>query len=44
MSSNYNSRPRVPEVLVRDDRFYVVRKREDFADLVMGEDIPDFLK
>lgn len=44
MSSNYNSRPRVPEVLVRDDRFYVVRKREDFADLVRGEEIPDFLK
>ena len=44
MSSNYNSRPRVAEVLVRDDRFYVVRKREDFADLVRGEDMPEFLK
>jgi diaminopimelate decarboxylase len=44
MSSNYNSRPRVPEVLVRDDRFYMVRKREEFADLVRGEEVPDFLK
>jgi diaminopimelate decarboxylase len=43
MSSNYNSRPRVPEVLVKDDRFYVIRKRENFDDLVRGEDIPDFL-
>ena len=44
MSSNYNSRPRVAEVLVKDDKFYIIRKREDFTDLVMGENIPDFLK
>jgi diaminopimelate decarboxylase len=37
MSSNYNSRPRAPEVLVEGDRFTVVRKRETFADLVRGE-------
>ena len=42
MSSNYNSRPRVAEVLVRDDQFYVVRKRETYADLVRGEVIPEF--
>lgn len=37
MSSNYNARPRVPEVMVRGDRFYVVRERETFDDLVRGE-------
>ena len=44
MSSNYNSRGRVPEVLVSDDRFYVIRKREGYADLIKGEEIPGFLK
>ena len=44
MSSNYNSRGRVPEVLVSDDRFYVIRKREDYTDLIKGEKIPGFLK
>lgn len=41
MSSNYNSRPRVPEVLVRGDEFFVIRKRETFADLIHGETIPE---
>lgn len=44
MSSNYNSRRRVAEVLVKDDAFFVVRKRETHADLVRGEVIPEFLK
>ena len=43
MSSNYNSRPRVPEVLVNKDRFYIIREREDYDDLIKGELIPDFL-
>jgi len=43
MSSNYNSRPRIAEVLVRDDQFEVIRKRETYRDLVKGERIPDFL-
>jgi diaminopimelate decarboxylase len=43
MSSNYNSRPRIPEVLVHDDRYYVIRKRESFEDLVRGEEIPEFM-
>jgi diaminopimelate decarboxylase len=43
MSSNYNSRPRIPEVLVRDGRWYVIRQRENYADLVRGEMIPDFM-
>jgi diaminopimelate decarboxylase len=37
MSSNYNSRPRVPEVLVDGDRFAVVTERERYEDLVRQE-------
>ena len=37
MSSQYNSRPRVAEVMVMDDRFEVIRKRETFEDLTRGE-------
>jgi diaminopimelate decarboxylase len=44
MSSNYNSRPRVAEVLVTKDRFHVIREREDYEDLIRGEVIPDFLE
>jgi diaminopimelate decarboxylase len=44
MSSNYNSRPRVAEVLVNDDQYHVIRKREIYADLIRGEEVPDFLK
>jgi diaminopimelate decarboxylase len=43
MSSNYNSRPRTAEVLGDKDRFYIIREREDYDDLVRGEVIPDFL-
>jgi diaminopimelate decarboxylase len=44
MSSNYNSRPRVAEVLVDKDKVFVIRQREDYDDLIRGEIIPDFLK
>jgi diaminopimelate decarboxylase len=44
MSSNYNSRPRGSEVLVKDGEFYVIRAGETRADLVKGESIPDFLR
>ncbi len=44
MSSNYNSRGRVPEVLVRGDRFYVIRERETRKDRVRGEKFPPFLR
>jgi diaminopimelate decarboxylase len=43
MSSNYNSRPRVPEVLVHGNEVHVVRARERVDDLVRGEKIPAFL-
>lgn len=39
MSSNYNSRPRVAEVMVRGREFFVIRKREELADLIKGESL-----
>ncbi|MBX3236246.1 MAG: diaminopimelate decarboxylase [Nitrospiraceae bacterium] len=44
MSSNYNSRPRVPEVLVNEGQIHVIRSRETYEDLVKGERIPSFLE
>jgi diaminopimelate decarboxylase len=43
MSTNYNSRPRVAEVIVRDDQMFVIRQRESYEDLIRGEEIPEFL-
>lgn len=43
MSSNYCSRPRVAEVMVKDGRFHVVKTRENYEDLVRGETVPPFL-
>ena len=37
MSSNYNSRPRVAEVMVDGDSYTVIRKRESYEDLIRGE-------
>ena len=37
MSSNYNNRPRAPEVLVDGGAFRVVRRRETYEDLVAAE-------
>lgn len=37
MSSNYNSRPRASEVMVDKNRFFVVKERETYKDLVRGE-------
>jgi diaminopimelate decarboxylase len=43
MSSNYNSRPRVAEVMVKGDRLEVIRERETWDDLIRGERFPSFL-
>ena len=37
LSSNYNSRPRVPEVLVEGTGWRVIRQRETYPDLIRGE-------
>ncbi|MCX7661319.1 MAG: diaminopimelate decarboxylase, partial [Candidatus Omnitrophica bacterium] len=44
MSSNYNSRLRSAEVLVKANKFYLIREREDYKDLIDKERIPDFIK
>jgi diaminopimelate decarboxylase len=44
MASNYNSHPKPPEILVDGDKYYVIRKRETFDDLINGEAIPQFLQ
>jgi diaminopimelate decarboxylase len=43
MSSNYNSRPRIAEVLGKGDAYHVIRTRESYEDLVRGETIPEFM-
>ena len=43
MSSNYNSRCRIPEIMVKGNSFFIIRKRETFEDLIRGEEIPPFL-
>ena len=37
MSSNYNTRPKVAEILVDDNKSHLIRTRETFADLINGE-------
>ncbi|MBN1828387.1 MAG: diaminopimelate decarboxylase [Deltaproteobacteria bacterium] len=44
MSSNYNSRPRVAEVMVIDDEFFIIRNRESYDDLIRGEAVPESLR
>ena len=40
MASNYNSRPKPPEVLVEGDKFAIVTRRESYEDLVRNESDP----
>jgi diaminopimelate decarboxylase len=44
MASNYNSRRRVPEILVSGSEYNIIRRRETFEDLVGPESIPPFLR
>jgi diaminopimelate decarboxylase len=39
MSSNYNTRPRAPEVMVDGERFHVVRRRETIDELLLPESL-----
>ncbi|CAN5869627.1 diaminopimelate decarboxylase [soil metagenome] len=43
MSSEYNSRLLVPEVLVNGDRFAVIRPRPTYEDMLAREAMPDWL-
>ena len=39
MSSQYNSRPKATEVMVKGNQYHIVRKRETYEDLIRGEKI-----
>jgi diaminopimelate decarboxylase len=41
MSSNYNSRPRAPEVLVDGGKVTLIRRRETYADLIAPEQLDE---
>ncbi len=44
MSSNYNSRPRAAEVLVKGSEYFIIRERERYEDLIRLEKIPAWLE
>ena len=43
MASEYNSRPLIPEVLVKDDQFAVIRGRPTFDEMLKRDTIPPWL-
>ena len=43
MASEYNTRPLVPEVLVRGDHFAVIRQRPSFEEILKRDSIPEWL-
>ncbi len=43
MSSEYNSRPLIPEVLVNGDQFAVIRARPSFEEMLGRDTIPEWL-
>lgn len=44
LSSAYNARPLVPEVLVDGERFSIVRRRPEFHEMTMLEEVPDWIR
>lgn len=44
MASTYNTRPLVPEVLVKDDQYAVIRERPSLEDLIGLDKIPTWLE
>jgi diaminopimelate decarboxylase len=44
MASNYNSRPKIAEILVNGTEYYTVRNRETYEDLVKHENVPEHIK
>jgi diaminopimelate decarboxylase len=43
MASEYNTRPLVPEILVKGDQFAVIRRRPDFDEIIKRDTIPAWL-
>ncbi|SLN21943.1 Diaminopimelate decarboxylase [Roseivivax jejudonensis] len=44
MASEYNTRPLVPEVLVKDDHHAVIRARPTFDEIISRDTIPEWLR
>ncbi len=44
MASTYNTRPLVPEVLVRGEDYAIVRPRQDYQDLIALDRLPPWMK
>lgn len=44
MSSSYNMRAMIPEVLVNGDRFAIIRRRPDFDEMTSLQSLPDWLE
>ena len=43
MASEYNSRPLIPEVLVKGDQFAVIRRRPTFDEMINRDTLPEWL-
>ncbi len=43
MASTYNTRPLVPEVLVKNDKYAVIRKRQSIEELIALDSVPEWL-
>jgi diaminopimelate decarboxylase len=43
MSSEYNSRPLIPEVLVKDSKFSIIRARPSIKSIIERDVVPDWL-
>ncbi len=43
MAGTYNSRPRIPEVLVKDNHFEIIRRRQKIEDLIALDSVPSWI-
>ncbi|MCH8467377.1 MAG: diaminopimelate decarboxylase, partial [Roseinatronobacter sp.] len=43
MASEYNTRPLIPEVLVKDDQYAVIRPRPSFDEIINRDRLPEWL-
>ncbi len=43
MSSEYNTRPLIPEVMVNGSKFAVIRSRPSFDEIINRDTIPEWL-
>ena len=43
MASEYNTRPLIPEILVKDDQFAVIRARPTFDEMINRDILPKWL-